>query len=147
MVEGEGAVWAVYKDADPIPEGCTPDLLSSPRLVTGMKAMAPLSVGWAAEQGCRGRQRPCCRVQSCALPRAATGSSWQCNVTLVNAAVTPDREDSSDVQTPWEASPAVTVGDDSGVDRGSRLGVHTLRGPHDTRFSAVRAVCQLLHMN
>lgn len=61
--------------------------------------------------------------------------------------MTPDPGDGSAVQTPREASAAVTVGDNGDVDRGSSLGVCTLRGPHDTRFSAVRAVYRLLHMN
>lgn len=78
MVEGEGAVWAVYKDADPIPEGCTPDLLSSPRLVTGMKAMAPLSVGGLLSKSAEGDKdlAAVCRAVHCPLrQQGAHGSA------------------------------------------------------------------------
>lgn len=78
MVEGEGAVWAVYKDADPIPEGCTPDLLSSPRLVAEMKAMAPLSVGGLLSKGAKGDKdlAAMCRAVHCPLrQQGAHGSA------------------------------------------------------------------------
>lgn len=129
-MEGEGVVWALYKDADPIPKGCsTPDLLSSPRPITGVKATAPLSAGWAAEPSGRVRRGPGCRAQSCALPPCGNRELWQCQATTpVNATVTPDGVDRSDCK--------ARLGDFCSSDRRRRR----RRGPrwHTRRVHAQR---------